>query len=111
MKKTIYASDFIDAFEHAGRRNQFSYAGKQALYDYLTDMESCGVETELDVVAICCDFMEDSAEGIADDMGIELTGMDSLDDFMETLTENTWAAVTEEDIGDWKQSTVVYQRF
>jgi hypothetical protein len=64
MKKTVYKSDFIEAFQ-AVRPDQFSRAGLSALYDYFED---CGQEIELDVIAICCEFTEyaDIQEFVAD---------------------------------------------
>ena len=59
MKRTINEHDFVDAFQGTDYQNQFSYEGKVALYEYLTELEdSTGFEMELDVIAICCDFAE-----------------------------------------------------
>ncbi len=85
MKKAVYESDFIDAFKTGDTyKDSFSYAGLRALYEYLTEYEdSIGEETELDVVALCCDFSEyESAwdamqEHQPDDMPtVEDTGVD-----------------------------------
>ena len=65
MKQTIGWGDFAREFQ-AIRPDNFSYEGLGVLYDYLTDYEdSTGEELELDVIAICCDFSEDSWETIA----------------------------------------------
>ena len=62
MKQSINASQFDDAFISMGRGDQFSYAGRQALYEYLEQLdEDCGTETELDVIALCCEFSEYSS--------------------------------------------------
>ncbi|WP_288985317.1 hypothetical protein [uncultured Flavobacterium sp.] len=59
MKQTIYLNDFRDAFHDCGRKENFSYNGLEALYDFLTEIEEgSGIEQELDVIAICCDFTE-----------------------------------------------------
>jgi hypothetical protein len=59
MKKNVNKSAFHDAFAAYGRGEQFSYKGRDALYDYLTELEDdCGQEIELDVVALCCDYSE-----------------------------------------------------
>jgi hypothetical protein len=51
--------DFQRAFELAGRKDQFSYDGLTALFEYLEDFEEqTGEQIELDVVALCCDFSE-----------------------------------------------------
>jgi hypothetical protein len=62
MKQKATASDFHDAFIACGRGDQFSYKGRDALYDYLTELEDdCGQEIELDVIALCCDYSEHSS--------------------------------------------------
>ena len=58
MKTDVSLSDFRDAFMSI-RPNNFSYAGLESLYEWFIDYEdNCGEETELDVIAICCDFSE-----------------------------------------------------
>ena len=58
MKQNISKSMFHDEFAKI-RPGQFTYDGLDALYEYLVDVEeSTGVEIELDVIAICCDFIE-----------------------------------------------------
>lgn len=59
MKKSISKYDFERAFIDMGRENNFSYAGRNALFDYLEEYEeSTGEEIELDVIALCCEFTE-----------------------------------------------------
>jgi hypothetical protein len=60
MKKTISEWDFQDAFSKMGRGEQFSHEGLKALYTYLEEMENqCdGMEIELDVIALCCEYTE-----------------------------------------------------
>lgn len=59
MKTTVNKSDFRDAFQHMGRGDQFSYDGLGALYDWIEQLDDdCGTETELDVIALCCEFTE-----------------------------------------------------
>ena len=59
MKQTVQFSDFCDAFHAYGRDHQFSYNGKRALFDFLEEQEAdIGEELELDVIALCCDFVE-----------------------------------------------------
>lgn len=41
------------------RENNFSYDGLRALYDYLEDYEfQTGAEVSLDVIALCCEYVE-----------------------------------------------------
>jgi hypothetical protein len=59
MKTTVSSYQFVEAFRAAGRESQFSRPALFALFDYLEDLEdSCGVELELDPVAICCEWSE-----------------------------------------------------
>ena len=59
MKRTINEHDFVDAFQGTDYQNQFSYEGKVALYEYLTELEdSTGFEIELDMIALCCEYTE-----------------------------------------------------
>ena len=60
MKKTINKSDFVDEWNRwEDRKNTFSYEGKIALFDYLTEYEeSTGEQVELDIIALCCDYTE-----------------------------------------------------
>ena len=59
MKSTISLNDFRKAFEDYGYANQFSDAGLEALYRHIEELEaSTGTETELDVIALCCDYTE-----------------------------------------------------
>jgi len=72
MKTTVNFSEFRDIFQQI-RPNNFSYQGQKILFYYFEEYEeSTGEEIELDVIAICCDFSEDSFENIADQYGIEL---------------------------------------
>lgn len=42
------------------------------MFDYLEQYEAdTGEEIKLDVIALCCEFSEDSPENIADQYGIE----------------------------------------
>jgi hypothetical protein len=59
MKKTINEFNFVMAFDEMGMGANFSRAGRYALYEYLTDLEEdCGIEYELDVIGLCCEFTE-----------------------------------------------------
>jgi len=63
MKTTIsHASQFRDAFRQADRQDQFSYEALNMLYEYFEDVDP---DMELDVIAICCEYTEDTPEGMA----------------------------------------------
>ena len=57
--QAVTASTFHDAFERMGRKDQFSYEGRAALYGYLAELvNDTGEPFELDVIGLCCDFTE-----------------------------------------------------
>lgn len=59
MKTTVSQSDFHDAFRACDRLENFSYQGRNALFDYLEEYENdTGEEIELDVIGLCCDYSE-----------------------------------------------------
>jgi hypothetical protein len=70
MKTTVYFNSFADAFRYHDR-DDFSFVGLCALFDYLEELErETGDEYELDVIALCCDFAEyDTAEDAAREYG------------------------------------------
>ena len=74
MKQTIsHASQFRDAFRQADRQDQFSYEALNMLYEYFEDVDP---DMELDVIAICCDYSEESAEDIARNYSIDMNDAD-----------------------------------
>lgn len=63
MKQTINFNNFVDAFHSKDRGEQFSYDALKAIFEYIEDYErDAGEETELDVIAICCEFSEMSED-------------------------------------------------
>lgn len=67
MKQTVNFSQFVDAFRF--RKNNFTFEGKRALFDYMEEYEKAtGEEIELDIIALCCEFTEyESLEEIQND--------------------------------------------
>ena len=82
MKNTVNRHQFITAFDLANRSENFSYQGRAALFDYLTELEEdTGEEIELDVIAVCCDFSEyDNAREAASEYGWEAPAQEEDDD-------------------------------
>lgn len=63
MYITVTETMFKDAFRQADRLENFSHVGLSALYRFFESMEEdTGEPTELDVIAICCDFNEEPIE-------------------------------------------------
>ena len=58
MKQTISSFQFRDAFMEC-RPNNFSYTGRQALFEYLEQYEEdTGEQIEFDPIALCCEYTE-----------------------------------------------------
>ena len=57
---------FHDQFFRVDRVNNFSYEARSLLFDYLTEAEDNGENgeagLEMDIIAICCDFVEMSID-------------------------------------------------
>ena len=89
MKTTVSPYDFESAFVDADRKENFSYEALGLLFDYFEDYEEqTGEEIELDVIAICCEYTEDTAEEIARNYSIDLSDLDPEDDdYKEQCTE------------------------
>ena len=84
MKENVSFSDFLDKFESMGRKDQFTYDGKKALFDHLEQLEEeTGQEIELDVIAFCCEYSEyESIEEVQK----ELNDIEDLDDLRNNTT-------------------------
>ena len=88
MKATVYKSDFVQAFHNCGRGNQFSTEALETIYEWFEELDdSCGTETELDVIAICCDFSEDNWESIADNYSIDTADCEDNDEAEQAVEE------------------------
>ena len=87
MKTSVNFYSFRDAFQ-ASRPENFTYEGLSALFDYLEEWESStGEELELDVIAICCDFNEDSWQNIASNYDVDLEGCEDDDAKQEAVAD------------------------
>jgi hypothetical protein len=83
MKQTINFYEFAAQFQSM-RPNSFSREGLIALWEYLEEWEeSTGEEVELDVIALCCDFIE--YESLAD---YQQDYSDDIEDFAVARTES-----------------------
>ena len=109
MKQTVDFQNFRDTFRAYDRVDQFSREGLELLFDHLEEMErDNGVEAELDVVALCCDYSEDTPESIAQDYRIDLDGVDDDDTdqaVMDYLCDNTTV------VGQTSSGSIVYVNF
>lgn len=109
MKQTINLFQFRNAFKDMGRTNQFSYDALGLLFNYFEQYEDdTGEEMELDVIAICCEYSEETPEQIAQSYGIEISDMypnDRLQYVNNYLAEHTSV------VGITNNATIIYQQF
>ena len=84
MQMTITFSDFCDAFRDMGRDENFSYAGKRALFDFL---EEVAPDMELDVIAICCEYYESDMDSIISDYSIDVSEAEDDDEKAEIIED------------------------
>jgi hypothetical protein len=93
MKTTVTLPGFRQAFQDAGRGDHFSWEGLEVLFDFLeAQEEDTGTEMELDVSALCWDFVEETPEKIAVEFRIaSAAGTD----------------ITEDEVMDWLQDRTV----
>jgi hypothetical protein len=108
MIQTINLHDFRNAFQAAGRGEQFTYEGLEVLFDYLEQYEQdTGEQIDLDVIGLCCEYAEGTPEEIARDYDIEIDGLDLADAFqpvIEHLEQETSICGTTDD-------TIIYLQF
>lgn len=94
MKQTINKDQFRHAFQNMGRGEQFSYEALGLLFDYLTECETgSDTEFELDVIGLCCDYSENTADEIISSYGLDDSGMNETEKHAlvsDYLNENTF---------------------
>ena len=71
MYQSINRSEFHSAFHRMDRGTQFSYEALNLLFDHFEEIETEDNPIELDVIAICCDYSEDTYDNIARNYSIE----------------------------------------
>jgi len=68
----VTSSGFHDAFIRMGRKDQFSYEGREALYEYLEEYsETVNEDVKLDVIALCCEYSEEDVEEVLKNYDLE----------------------------------------
>ena len=71
MYQSVTEHDFREAFRSI-RPDNFSHEALGLLYEWFENYEEqTDKPFELDVIAVCCDFSEESWEAIADNYGID----------------------------------------
>lgn len=103
--QTINFADFREAFRRFGRQNQFSEQCLHILFDYLEQLsQEVGEDWELDVIGLCCDFVEMSESEVRENYTL-----DHDDDVEEYLQDNTMlCGMYENESGE---TVFVFQQF
>ncbi len=98
IKQYVIFNQFLDAFNDKDRNDNFSYRGLKALYEWIEQFDDdCGTDTELDVIALCCEFSELSYDEVASQYDIEFDIDSRNDDIESYLSERTsWMQVDSE---------------
>lgn len=105
MIQTINLHDFRQAFHNMGRGEQFSYEALELIYDFF---EENSPDSELDVIAICCEFEEMSIEQIIRNYSIDCDEVEDDEIFshvMDYLEEHTSV------IGQIDEDSIVFIQF
>lgn len=88
MKVTVTETMFIEAFEDYNRSNSFSTDGRVVLFNYLGELDrEAQEETELDVIAICCEWCEHTFEEFFREYDIEEVGDEDKEKLRERIEE------------------------
>lgn len=84
--KTFDEYDFINEFKAYDRMDNFTRHGLRVLFNSLEEMANdCGMNIEMDVIALCCDYNELSADDVINEYNIDLDNndYDHIDDASE----------------------------
>jgi hypothetical protein len=77
MYQHVSFCDFCDTFKRLDRDQQFSYEGKQVLFDYFEERENdTGVPFIFNAIEVSCEWTEASWLEIADYYSIDIEGLD-----------------------------------
>ena len=112
--KTFNEYDFINEFKAYDRMDNFSLQGLRILFNALEEMAiDCQINIEMDVIALCCEYNEDTIADIISNYDIDVSDCIDTDDFIETVEEylldNTFLCGSYED--EEHDKVFIYQAF
>ena len=105
MIQTLRLSDFTNAFRNSDRKDQFSYEGLTLLFDFF---EECDSQMEFDMIAICCEWAEDTPENIAAAYGIDTNGFSAISGGKLLMHVYDWLENKTQIAGVTEKNTIVY---
>lgn len=86
--KTFDENDFINEFKAYNRMDNFSLNGLRILFESLEQTAiDCEMSIEMDVIALCCEYNEDTLADIIDNYDIDLSRCHTMDDRLEAVEE------------------------
>lgn len=104
MHQSVTFSAFCDSFRNLDRQDQFTYSGKRVLFDYLEQYEEdTGDSIELDVIALCCEYVESTHDEVIRDYSLDKDTTD--EEVLEWLQDCTIVC------GETKEGTIVFVQF
>ena len=96
----VTKSSFIDAFKRSSRKDQFSYEALEAIFEYLEDYsQDSGENVELDIVAICCEWVEMTWQEVVQAYDVDLSDVAD-----EDKADAVWDFLTDETAGVYRVS-------
>lgn len=112
--KTFNEYDFINEFKAYNRMDNFSLNGLRILFESLEQTAiDCGFNIEMDVIALCCEYSEETIADIIDNYDIDLSHCHTMDDRLETVEEylqdNTYVCGSYDD--EEHDKVFIYQVF
>ena len=112
--KTFNEYDFINEFKAYNRMDNFSIKGLRILFESLEQLAiDCEMNIEMDVIALCCEYNEDSITDIINNYDIDLSHCHTMDDRLETVEEylqnNTYVCGSYDD--EEHDIVFIYQAF
>ena len=98
MKQTVSVYDFHRAFETYNRKDNFSYEGLNALFEWLESLgDDTGEEQELDVIGLCCDFSEyENLKDFQESYGNEYKSLEDIEEYTSVIPVNDYAFIIQD---------------
>jgi hypothetical protein len=108
MKQTVNFSTFQTAFESI-RPDNFSYEGLTWLFDWIEQQEQdTGMEQELDVIALCCDFSESTYNQVIKDYDLADEEFEDPDTMQQAVIDYLYSETV---IIGYNDDIIVYLNF
>ena len=82
--QTVNKYSFINAFKLSDRKDQFSYEALEAIFEELDSVASDD-NIEFDMIAVCCEWVEETWQDIADSYSIDIDDDATEEEAIETV--------------------------